>query len=353
MATPTYWICPSCGAWVALLLNECPRCKHVHAGTPLLNNRTSQTEAPAWVRAVSVPTALLGVVAFFLPWVQVSCGPVNVAFSGYEMATGKGEQKVEGGSEVWEHPMLHAAEQQVQEGDQYAGKRLYSDAVEHYQQALRFAPNMAEAHNNLAWLYATSDDPNFRNPPAALKHARRAVELTHWKDMASIDTMAEALYANREFREAVAVETKALQLAPDNGELQEHMTRYRRAAGMAEMPRYSGPPSREPQSRGSNRRVPINSAATDRVPLLWIVPGGCVILVLLAFFGLPRWPAVFISLVPSIYLAYFAVMTEQQLTDPQNTGGVLAHKWMWGFWGCWLGIIAPAIVAWLKPRRST
>lgn len=49
-----------------------------------------------WVRGVSIPTAILGLLAFFLPWFQISCGPVHLEFSGYEFATGQWEKKVYG-----------------------------------------------------------------------------------------------------------------------------------------------------------------------------------------------------------------------------------------------------------------
>jgi len=116
--------------------------------------------------------------------------------------------------------------------DLYAEQKLYPDAIQHYQDALRLEPDMAEAHNNLAWLYATSEDPKFRNPQAALAHARRAVELTRWKYAGFIDTLAEAYYANGSFQEAVRIQAKALELEPNNPEFQEHMARYRKAAGV-------------------------------------------------------------------------------------------------------------------------
>lgn len=52
---------------------------------------------PPWAQAISVPTALMGIVAFFLPWFQISCGPVRLQFSGYEFATGKWEDKMRSG----------------------------------------------------------------------------------------------------------------------------------------------------------------------------------------------------------------------------------------------------------------
>ena len=91
--------------------------------------------------------------------------------------------------------------------------------------------NRAVAHNNLAWLYATCDDQKYRDPKAALDHALTAVKLTNWKVSEFIDTLAEANYANGEYQQAVEIQKKALALEPQNTELQEHMERYRKAAG--------------------------------------------------------------------------------------------------------------------------
>ncbi len=49
-----------------------------------------------WVRGISVPAAMVGILAFFLPWVAVSCGPMRVAVSGYEIASGKYQDKLSG-----------------------------------------------------------------------------------------------------------------------------------------------------------------------------------------------------------------------------------------------------------------
>ena len=131
---------------------------------------------------------------------------------------------------VGKNPRDAAAQEAL--ADLLAGQKLYQQATERYQEALRLSPRMAVAHNNLAWLYATAEDPKFRNSGAALDHARRAVELTAWRQPDFIDTLAEALYANRNYAEAVKVQEKALRLAPDNREFRDHMARYRKAAGV-------------------------------------------------------------------------------------------------------------------------
>jgi membrane associated rhomboid family serine protease/tetratricopeptide (TPR) repeat protein len=126
--------------------------------------------------------------------------------------------------------IAETAEGQAMIGEVYYQIRFYPQAILHYQEALRRNPKLAEAHNNLAWLYATSEDPRYRNPRGALEHATLAVQLTDWKEPSFIDTLAEAFYVNNSFDEAVRTQSKALKLDPDNRELQEHMEKYRKAA---------------------------------------------------------------------------------------------------------------------------
>ncbi len=113
--------------------------------------------------------------------------------------------------------------------DLLSEQKLYAQAIQRYQAVLRLSPNAPVAHNNLAWLYATAEDPKFRDPAAALDHARKAVALSNWRVPNYIDTLAESLYVNRQYAQAVKVETRALALDPNNREFQEHLARYRSA----------------------------------------------------------------------------------------------------------------------------
>jgi membrane associated rhomboid family serine protease/tetratricopeptide (TPR) repeat protein len=145
---------------------------------------------------------------------------------------------------------LNNPEQQEMLGELCLEQKLYPEAIEHFQQALKLQPNAAISHNNLAWLYATSEDPKYRNPAGALEHARRAVQLSNGREPTFIDTLAEALYANGNFPEAVKVESRALDMDPRNAEYRDHMERYRKAAGAEGPP--SAPPERPlPRSPGS------------------------------------------------------------------------------------------------------
>jgi membrane associated rhomboid family serine protease/cytochrome c-type biogenesis protein CcmH/NrfG len=129
--------------------------------------------------------------------------------------------------------MMSTAEGQLAVADLLAGQQQYAQAIQHYQAALKLMPDFATAHNNLAWLLATCDDPKFRNPQEALAHARRAVELSNWKQAAYIDTLAEAFYVNQDYGQAVQAQTKALALEPNNQTYKEHMARYQKAASEA------------------------------------------------------------------------------------------------------------------------
>jgi membrane associated rhomboid family serine protease/tetratricopeptide (TPR) repeat protein len=142
----------------------------------------------------------------------------------FEQVLGRNPQTAEGKRLLAANQLLLA--------DLYAQQKLYANAIAAYQQALRLVPDFAEAHNNLAWLYATCDDQKVRNPKAALEHARRAVVLTNGNEGEFIDTLAEAHFANGDYQQAVEIQKKALALAPGNQELQQHMQRYRQAAGM-------------------------------------------------------------------------------------------------------------------------
>lgn len=114
--------------------------------------------------------------------------------------------------------------------DLFVRQKLYAEAIVHYEAAIKLKPDFAGAQNNLAWLLATCDDPAFRNPARALELSKHAVELTSWKEPTLIDTLAEALYANQHYQQAVEIEAKALELSPDDKEFRDHMERYRKAA---------------------------------------------------------------------------------------------------------------------------
>ncbi len=72
----------------------------------------------------------------------------------------------------------------------------------------------AGAHNEIAWLMATSKHPDILDPEAAVEHANEAVEQQPqpWY----IDTLAEAYYAQGEYDLAIAIIREAMAKEPED-----------------------------------------------------------------------------------------------------------------------------------------
>ena len=73
--------------------------------------------------------------------------------------------------------------------------------------------------NQLAWIVATDERIEKRDLEFALKAAKRACEITEWKDPSLLDTYAHVLFSRGDAEGAVKWETKALDLCgPDTDE---------------------------------------------------------------------------------------------------------------------------------------
>jgi tetratricopeptide (TPR) repeat protein len=106
-------------------------------------------------------------------------------------------------------------------------------AIGELKTALELEPKSEGALNGLAWIYATAADPKFRNPSEALTLAQRAVSVSERANAATLDTLAEALLVNGRSGEALATETEALKLDPEDPQMKARMVRFREAAGAA------------------------------------------------------------------------------------------------------------------------
>jgi hypothetical protein len=190
---------------------------------------------PQWMRGVSIPCAILGIAAFFLPWLEISCGPLNLKFSGDELASGRYAEKL--------NP--HSA-------DPFWGS------------------NNREVRNRRSNQRSPTDQHNQQPPTQNLK--KQSQELG------------------------------------------------------------------EQKSRGT--------------PLLFLIPMACFLLLVLAIAGLPRAPTIIVAAMFAAYLAYFGITAEQSLSDPATTGGIVQHRWLFGYWAEWAGLLVPAILSLCKPTSS-
>lgn len=103
---------------------------------------------------------------------------------------------------------LHLAEALFQE-------RRYEESVAEYKKIMAGNPEYTPAINNLAWLYATADSPQFKDREEAIRLAQKAVALDN-KRAQFYDTLAEAYAGSGLKQEALAASKNALENAGEN-----------------------------------------------------------------------------------------------------------------------------------------
>jgi Flp pilus assembly protein TadD len=91
----------------------------------------------------------------------------------------------------------------------------YEEARDHLRAALALAPESAEIQNNLAWLLATCPVAALRDGHEAILLAERAALAKHYRDPATLDTLAAAHAEAGDFPSAVRCQELALELAPE------------------------------------------------------------------------------------------------------------------------------------------
>jgi tetratricopeptide (TPR) repeat protein len=87
----------------------------------------------------------------------------------------------------------------------------FQEAVTDYQKVLQLAPNIAEAHNDLAWLLANCSDPKFRDPARAVQRAKNAIQLAP-KQGIFWNTLGAGHYRAGDWKAALQALTKAMEL---------------------------------------------------------------------------------------------------------------------------------------------
>ena len=98
-----------------------------------------------------------------------------------------------------------------------------SDAISAFIQAIAVDENSADAHNNLAWLYATQGEELER----AVELAERAVELD--ANAARLDTLAYACYRFSAYTKAEQAILRAIDLEPNNTAYKERLREIQQA----------------------------------------------------------------------------------------------------------------------------
>jgi tetratricopeptide (TPR) repeat protein len=98
-------------------------------------------------------------------------------------------------------------------------------AIEQYQRALRLNPDLMEALNGLAWIYATNPRADLRNGPEAVRLATHACELTDREQTKLLDTLAAAYAEAGRFDDAIKTTEKLRALKASHAKTDELVLR--------------------------------------------------------------------------------------------------------------------------------
>ena len=113
-------------------------------------------------------------------------------------------------------------------GQAFYSKGQISNAIKHYRESLRLMPASPATLAGLSWILATSSKEEFRNGAEAVRLAKRACELTNYRNAETLRTLAAAHAETGQFTAAVEAAQKAVDLYLASGD-------QRRAAHTARM----------------------------------------------------------------------------------------------------------------------
>jgi len=156
-----------------------------------------------------------------------------VGYVGYAMNFGKAGQALN------THLLERIVERELKEnpddpklhtllGTIHFQKGAYGQAIVAYERAIELAPQNPETLNNLAWIYATCEESQYRNPIKALVYAEEAAAINPAPYV--LDTLAESYYVNGLYDKAITATTEALAMGPQDMEYYEgQLKKFREA----------------------------------------------------------------------------------------------------------------------------
>ncbi len=113
-------------------------------------------------------------------------------------------------------------------GDLHYNEKKYFETIEAYEKTIALDRYNAHALNNLAWCFATCDDPGFRNPEQALLLAIRAAGIKRQPHI--LDTLAESYFVNGRYKDAILIEQEVLEMDRKNSKYYEsQLNKFNRA----------------------------------------------------------------------------------------------------------------------------
>ena len=101
-------------------------------------------------------------------------------------------------------------------GDAYLSKGMHKEAIQDYEEALKHQPEDSGILNNLAWVLATSPVDDLRDGSRSVDLARKACEVTEYKQAHILSTLAAGHAEAGDFEKAVEWSSKAVEMEDPN-----------------------------------------------------------------------------------------------------------------------------------------
>ena len=112
----------------------------------------------------------------------------------------------------------------------HAFMKNHAKSVEDCETALRLDPKSSLVNNAFAWVLATCPEAKIRDGKKAIELARKACELSAWKNWAFLDTLAAAYAEAGQFEQAIQWQKKALAMpeaaGPDADDARARLKMY-------------------------------------------------------------------------------------------------------------------------------
>ncbi|QDT11062.1 tetratricopeptide repeat protein [Stieleria marina] len=145
----------------------------------------------------------------------------------------------------------------------------FAGALEDYDAAIKLAPKYALALQNRAWLLATVDDSELRDPVKAVDSARIACELSNFQNVGDVSALAASLAAAGKFEDALGWQEKVVEMvAEDYKEFaQKTLERYEAEKTFASDPDKANEEERleaEKEAKAKQARKAANKEADEK-----------------------------------------------------------------------------------------
>lgn len=151
----------------------------------------------------------------------------------------------------------------VNRGFSYQLQGDWQPALDDFYRAKQLSPEQYSPWNNIAWILATCPDAGLRDGDQAVRHAERACELTDFKDVAVLSTLAAAYAEAGAFGTAIRWQSDAIQDAPPEmvDELTQTLELYQEHQPYRSSPTPRSAPAAEPGSVTPEDDFPLPTAS--------------------------------------------------------------------------------------------